>query len=90
MSVAIQASKANEAIQTIFDQNVDYVIPPYEISKSGFNILIQGKMNHILINARKFWKKIVVHKIYKRKLKTPREYNFQYIHAMPTRYTTTL
>ena len=45
--MAIQASKANEAIQTIFDQNVDYVIPPYEISKSGFNILIQGKMNHI-------------------------------------------
>ena len=55
--MAIQASKANEAIQTIFDQNVDYVIPPYEISKSGFNILIQGKMNHILINVRKFWKK---------------------------------
>ena len=54
MSVAIQASKANEAIQTIFDQNVDYVIPPYEISKSGFNILIQGKMNHILIKVRKF------------------------------------
>ena len=51
--MAIQASKANEAIQTIFDQNVDYVIPPYEISKSGFNILIQGKMNHILINVRK-------------------------------------
>ena len=46
--MAIQASKANEAIQTIFDQNVDYVIPPYEISKSGFNILIQGKMNQLL------------------------------------------
>ena len=47
MSVAIQASKANEAIQTIFDQNVNYVIPPYEIRKYGIDILIQGKMNHI-------------------------------------------
>ena len=46
--MAIQASKANEAIQTIFDQNVNHVIPPYEISKSGINILIQGKINHIL------------------------------------------
>ena len=58
--MAIQASKANEAIQTIFDQNIKHVIPPYEISKSGINILIQGKINHILINARKFWKEIVV------------------------------
>ena len=45
--MAIQASKANEAIQTIFDKKVNYVIPPYKISKSGINILIQGKMNHI-------------------------------------------
>ena len=58
--MAIQASKANEAIQTIFDQNVNYVIPPYEISKSGINILIQGKMNHIGINVRKFRKEIMV------------------------------
>ena len=54
--MAIQASKANEAIQTIFDQNVNYVIPPYEIRKYGIDILIQGKMNHILINVRKFRK----------------------------------
>ena len=58
--MAIQASKANEAIQTIFDQNVNYVIPPYEIRKYGIDILIQGKMNHTLINVRKFWKEIVV------------------------------
>ena len=56
--MAIQASKANEAIQTIFDQNVNnVVIPPYKISKYGIDILIQGKMNHI--NVGKFRKEIV-------------------------------
>ena len=58
--MAIQASKANEAIQTIFDKKVNYVIPPYKISKSGINILIQGKMNHIFIKARKFREEIMV------------------------------
>ena len=48
--MAIQASKANEAIQTIFDQNVNnVVIPPYKMSKYGIDILIQGKMNHIYL-----------------------------------------
>ena len=48
--MAIQASKANEAIQTIFDQNVNnVVIPPYKMNKYGIDILIQGKMNHIYL-----------------------------------------
>ena len=63
--MAIQASKANEAIQTIFDQNVNYVIPPYKISKYGIDILIQGKINYILINDRKFWKDSCCLKFYK-------------------------
>ena len=53
-------SKANEAIQAIFDKKVNYVIPPYKISKSGINILIQGKMNHIFKKVRKFRKEIMV------------------------------
>ena len=68
--MAIQASKANEAIQTILDQNVNHMIPPYNnhYRKYGIDILIQGKMNHILIKVRKFRKDIVV---YERKLKMP-------------------
>ena len=58
--MAIQASKANEAIRTFFDQNVNNVIPPYKISQYGIDIAIQGKMNHLLIKVRKFWKEIVV------------------------------
>ena len=60
--MAIQASKANEAIQTILDQNVNHVIPPYNnhYRKYEIDILIQGKMNHILIKVRKFRKEIMV------------------------------
>ena len=52
--MAIQASKANEAIQTILDQKITHVIPPYNnhYSKYGIDILIQGKLNHILYKGQ--------------------------------------